>query len=158
IQLSFQDAREESANRIAGTKAHAHKVALARSIRQHRIAFTVNLVVHRQNLDHLEEMVAFAEQLQPERMEIAHAQYYGWALENRQNLMPTREQLDRCMTIVEAASQRLSGKIRVDCVVPDYHARYPKACMGGWGRKMLLINPAGDVLPCHAAGIIPGMA
>ena len=157
VQLSFQDAREGPANEIAGARAHAHKVALASTIRRFPLAFTVNLVVHRQNLDHLEEMIAFVEQLRPERVEIAHAQYYGWALENRANLMPTREQLDNCLRVVEAAQQRLSGRMRIDCVVPDYYARYPKACMGGWGRRLLLIDPAGRVLPCHAAGVIPGM-
>ena len=157
IQLSFQDAREGPANWIAGAKAHAHKVALAATIRRFPIAFTVNLVVHRQNLDCLEEMITFIEQLQPERVEIAHAQYYGWALKNRDSLMPTREQLDNCLRIVEAAQQRLSGTMRIDCVVPDYYARYPKACMGGWGRRLMLIDPAGRVLPCHAAGVIPGM-
>jgi len=79
IQISFQDSREGAANWIAGAKAHAHKIELSRTIRQHKIAFTVNLVIHRQNIDHLEEMIAFIEQLAPERMEIAHTQYYGWA-------------------------------------------------------------------------------
>jgi PqqA peptide cyclase len=157
IQLSFQDSREQSANWIAGAKAHAHKVALAETIRRFRIAFTVNLVVHRQNLDHLEEMIAFAEQLRPDRMEIAHAQYYGWALKNRDTLMPTRRQLENCLRIVGEAQERLSGRIRIDCVIPDYYARYPKACMGGWGRSIILINPGGEVLPCHAAGVIRGM-
>jgi pyrroloquinoline quinone biosynthesis protein E len=157
IQLSFQDAREESANWIAGARSHTHKVALAKMIREFRVAFTVNLVVHRQNLKHLEEMISFAEQLRPDRMEIAHAQYYGWALKNRDALMPTRRQLEDCLRIVEAAQERLSGKIRIDCVLPDYYARYPKACMGGWGRQIILIDPAGQALPCHAAGVIPGM-
>ena len=157
IQLSFQDAREPEANWIAGTNAHAHKVELSESIRKFRIAFTVNLVVHRQNLDHLPEMIAFAEQLQPDRLEIAHAQYYGWALKNRAALMPTREQVDESMRVVAAAQQRLAGRIKIDCVVPDYHARYPKACMGGWGQRLLLIDPSGQVLPCHAAGVIPDM-
>jgi PqqA peptide cyclase len=157
IQLSFQDSREGPANWIAGTKAHAHKVVLSEIIRRYRIAFTVNLVVHRQNLDHLEEMIGFAERLKPDRLEIAHAQYYGWALRNRDTLMPTRAQLENCMRIVEAAQARLSGRMRIDCVVPDYFARYPKACMGGWGRRLLLIDPCGQALPCHAAGVIPGM-
>ncbi len=157
IQLSFQDSRDQPANWIAGTKAHAHKVALAEVIREFPIAFTVNLVVHRQNLDHLEEMIKFAERLKPDRLEIAHAQYYGWALKNRETLIPTREQLENCLRIVEAAQQRLSGRMRIDCVVPDYYARYPKACMGGWGRCLILIDPAGQALPCHAAGVIPGM-
>jgi pyrroloquinoline quinone biosynthesis protein E len=157
IQLSFQDSREDAANWIAGAKAHAHKIELARTIRQHKVAFTVNLVVHRQNIDHLAEMIAFIEQLAPERMEIAHTQYYGWALENRAALLPTRVQLEKASEAVAAAEKRLAGRIRVDFVVPDYYARFPKACMGGWGRRLMLINPAGKVLPCHAAEVIPGL-
>ena len=158
IQISFQDSDEDAANWIAGAKAHAHKIELSRHIRKHKIAFTVNLVVHRQNLDHLEEMIAFIEQLNPERVEIAHTQYYGWAKANRAALMPTREQVERAVAIVAAAEKRLAGKIRIDSVVPDYYAQYPKACMGGWGRKLMLINPAGKVLPCHAAEVLPGLS
>jgi len=157
IQLSFQDSNEGHANWIAGTRAHGHKIELAAWIREHRIAFTTNLVVHRQNIDHLEDMIAALEALHPDRMEIAHAQYYGWALKNRSALLPTRAQLDSAVAIVAAAEKRLRGKIRIDMVVPDYHARFPKACMGGWGRQLLLIDPAGRALPCHAAGVIPGM-
>ncbi len=157
IQLSFQDSRDEPANWIAGTKAHAHKIALSEAIRKFRVAFTVNLVVHRQNLDHLDEMIGFVEGLKPDRLEIAHSQYYGWALLNREALMPTQEQLENCLRTVDAAEKRLSGRMRIDCVVPDYYARYPKACMGGWGRRLMLIDPSGQVLPCHAAGVIPGM-
>jgi pyrroloquinoline quinone biosynthesis protein E len=162
IQISFQDSREEAANWIAGAKAHAHKIELSRAIRrrvdQKKLAFTVNLVVHRQNLDHLEEMIAFIEQLHPERIEIANAQYYGWALANRASLLPTRTQLDRAIAIVADAEQRLAGRIRIDSVVPDYYAKYPKACMGGWGRRLMLINPAGKALPCHAAEVLPGLS
>ena len=167
IQLSFQDSNEGPANWIAGTRAHVHKVELAAWIRERpigrqeigerRIAFTVNLVVHRQNIEHLEEMIAALEALHPDRMEIAHAQYYGWALQNRPALLPTRSQLDRAVAVVAAADERLRGKVRIDMVIPDYHARFPKACMGGWGRQLLLIDPAGRALPCHAAGVIPGM-
>ena len=158
IQISFQDSREEPANWIAGAKAHQHKIELSRAIRKHKIAFTVNLVVHRQNLDHLEEMIAFIEQLHPERMEIAHTQYYGWALANRAALMPTRAQLEKAIAIIAEAEQRLAGKIRIDSVVPDYYAKYPKACMGGWGQRLMLINPSGKVLPCHAAEVLPGLS
>jgi PqqA peptide cyclase len=158
IQLSFQDSREDTANWIAGAKAHAHKIELSRIIRHHKIAFTVNLVVHRQNIDHLEAMISFIEQLAPERMEIAHTQYYGWALRNRAALLPTRAQLEKAVAAVAAAEKRLAGRIRVDSVVPDYYARFPKACMGGWGHRLMLINPAGKVLPCHAAEVIPGLA
>jgi pyrroloquinoline quinone biosynthesis protein E len=157
IQLSFQDSREDSANWIAGARAHAHKIELARMIRRHKVAFTVNLVVHRQNLDHLEDMIAFIEGMNPERIEIAHTQYYGWALVNRAALLPTRAQLEKAVEVVAAAENRLAGRIRIDSVTPDYYAKYPKACMGGWGRRLMLINPAGKVLPCHAAEVIPGL-
>ena len=162
IQLSFQDSTEDHANWIAGTRAHAHKLELAawireHKIREHKLAFTTNLVVHRQNIDHLDQMIPALEALHPDRMEIAHAQYYGWALQNRKALLPTRAQLDRAVAVVSEAEQRLRGQIRIDMVIPDYHARFPKACMGGWGRQLLLIDPAGRVLPCHAAGVIPGM-
>jgi pyrroloquinoline quinone biosynthesis protein E len=157
IQISFQDSREEAANWIAGAKAHAHKIELSREIRKHKLAFTVNLVVHRQNLDHIEEMIAFIERMNPERVEIAHTQYYGWALINRAALLPTHGQLQQAVKIVEEAEKRLAGRIRIDSVVPDYYAKFPKACMGGWGRRLMLINPSGRVLPCHAAEIIPGL-
>jgi pyrroloquinoline quinone biosynthesis protein E len=157
IQLSFQDSEEGAANWIAGTRAHAHKLELAEWIRQHRLAFTVNLVVHRQNIDHLREMIDALETLKPDRMEIAHAQYYGWALKNRSALLPSRKQLDRALAVVAVAEERMRGRVRIDMVIPDYHARFPKACMGGWGRQLMLIDPAGRVLPCHAAGVIPGM-
>ena len=158
IQVSFQDSREAAANWIAGAKAQAHKIELSRAIRKHKIAFTANLVVHRQNLDHLSEMIAFIEQLQPERIEIAHTQYYGWALANRAALMPTRAQVENAVAVIADAENRLSGRIRIDSVVPDYYAKYPKACMGGWGRRLMLVNPSGKVLPCHAAEILPGMS
>lgn len=157
IQISFQDSREEAANWIAGAKAHAHKVELSRAIRKYKVAFTVNLVVHRQNLDHLEEMIEFIVQLNADRVEIAHAQYYGWALANRAALMPTREQVEKGVAIVAEAEKRLAGRMRIDSVIPDYYAKYPKACMGGWGQKLMLVNPSGKVLPCHAAEVLPQM-
>lgn len=157
LQLSFQDSAEERANWIAGTKSHAAKIELAGWIREHILAFTANLVVHRQNLDHLEEMLTFLEHLNPNRIEIASTQFYGWALKNRAELMPTKAQVDSAVEIVEAFQNRVKGRIRVDFVVPDYYARYPKACMGGWGQRMLLIDPVGRALPCHAAGVVPAL-
>jgi PqqA peptide cyclase len=157
LQLSFQDVRAESADAIAGARVHARKMDLAGKIAAHRLAFTINIVVHRQNLARLEEMIALAEELGAGRLEIANVQYYGWALENRNWLLPTHAQLDHSLAVIDAARARLRGRMRIDFVVPDYYAKYPKACMGGWGRKFLLINPAGQVLPCHAAGAIPGI-
>jgi pyrroloquinoline quinone biosynthesis protein E len=157
IQLSFQDSREAGANWIAGTRAHAVKLAIAAMIRRSNVAFTVNIVVHRQNLDHLDEMIALAESLQPERLEIAHVQYYGWAAKNVEGLLPSLTQVLESQEKISAAQKRLLGTIRIDAVVPDYYAKYPKACMGGWGRRQMLIDPGGTALPCHAAAVIPGL-
>jgi NADH-quinone oxidoreductase subunit F len=131
LQLSFQDVDEAAANTIAGARAHAHKLALATLVKKFPIAFTVNLVVHRQNLDRLEAMIAMAEDLAPDRLEIAHVQYYGWALRNRKLLMPTADQVVRSVPIIAAAKERLRGRIQVESVTPDYYAQYPKPCVGG---------------------------
>jgi pyrroloquinoline quinone biosynthesis protein E len=157
VQLSFQDAEEGGANEIAGTRAHAHKLAIAELIRQHPVAFTVNIVVHRRNLDRLEDLIAMAEQLQADKLEIANVQYYGWAMRNRAALLPTREQFERTLKVVTAARERLKGSIRIDFVIPDYYGKFPKPCMGGWGGLLLLIDPSGAAMPCHAASVIPGM-
>lgn len=157
IQLSFQDSEEAPANEFSGTRSHALKLRIARMIRERRVAFTVNMVVHRRNLDRLQEMIAFAEQTGAKRLEIANVQYYGWAFRNREALLPTRQQLEQSIEIVEAARERLEGKLRIDFVFPDYYAKYPKPCMNGWGHQQMLIDPAGRVLPCHAAAVIPGL-
>lgn len=157
LQLSFQGAREDSANEIAGTRALEQKRQVAGWARVQRIALTLNFVIHRQNLDQLEEMIALGEELGANRLEFAHVQYYGWAFANRKNLLPTRDQVERSIRLLQQAEGRLHGKVRVESVLPDYYARYPKACMGGWGRKLMVITPSGDVLPCHAAQIIPGL-
>ena len=157
IQLSFQDSVEETANLFGGARAHPVKLSVAEWIREHRLAFTVNMVVHRGNLDRLEDMIALAEQLKAGKLEIANVQYYGWALRNRGRLLPTRAQVDRSLVIVKAAQERLKGRMRIDFVLPDYYAKFPKPCMGGWGRGLMLIDPAGQVMPCHSAGVIPGL-
>ena len=158
LQLSFQDIDEASANHIAGTRSHAIKLALVPVLKRFPLAFTVNLVVHRMNLDRLESFIAMAEDLGPDRLEIAHVQYYGWALKNRSLLMPTEDQVHRSIQIIEAAKQRLKGKIHLESVFPDYFASFPKACVGGWGRQMILIDPVGQALPCHSAAVIPNLS
>jgi pyrroloquinoline quinone biosynthesis protein E len=157
LQLSFQDSEEAAANEFAGTRAHVLKLQAARLVKKFPLAFTINIVVHRGNLSRLEQMIQMAEELQADRLEIAHVQYYGWALKNRAALLPTVEQVNESVKIIQAARARLKDKIRIEFVVPDYHAKFPKPCMGGWGRTLLLIDPSGKVLPCHAAGVIPGM-
>ena len=157
LQLSFQGAHEEIANEICGTKAHAHKLRVLHWLSQVRVGVTLNFVIHCHNIDQIEDMLALAETSSATRVEFANVQYYGWAFANRELLLPTRAQLDRSLELLNKAEKRLRGKIRVEYIVPDYYARYPKACMGGWGRKLMLVTPSGDVLPCHAAQIIPGL-
>jgi PqqA peptide cyclase len=157
LQLSFQDANDEAANRIAGARAHAHKLEVADWIKEHPVAFTANLVVHRHNLDHLEEMIGFLEKLAPERIEVAHTQYYGWAFKNRAALLPTPTQIEAATRVLVRAAERLQGRIRLDWVAADYHARFPKPCMGGWGRRSIVVDPSGRALPCHAAQAIAGL-
>jgi pyrroloquinoline quinone biosynthesis protein E len=157
IQLSFQGAREDAANEICGTKAHAQKLRVLDWLKKRRVALTLNFVIHRRNIDQLEEMLDLAESSSATRVEFANVQYYGWAFANRERLLPSRAQLDRSLDFLSKAEERLLGKIRVEFVVPDYYAKYPKPCMGGWGRKLMLITPNGDALPCHAARVIPGL-
>jgi pyrroloquinoline quinone biosynthesis protein E len=155
LQLSFQGARPETAEEISGTKSQAQKLRVLEWLKQVRVAVTLNFVIHRRNIDQIEEMLQIAESSSATRIEFANVQYYGWAFANRENLLPTRVQLDRSLEVIKAAEARLRGTIRIESVVPDYYAKYPKPCMGGWGRKLMLITPNGDALPCHAAKIIP---
>jgi PqqA peptide cyclase len=158
VQISIQDNEAASADRIAGYKgAYARKQALAAEVTRLAIPLTVNAVMHRANIDHVEEMVELALRLGAKRVEIAHVQYYGWALKNRAQLMPTRTQVERAAEVVERLRKQHHGQIVIDAVVPDYYARFPKACVGGWGRRSLNVTPSGKVLPCHAAETIPDL-
>jgi PqqA peptide cyclase len=157
FQLSFQGAREETANEISGSKSQVQKLRVLAWLKSRRVAVTLNFVLHRNNLDQLAEMVTIAENSSASRIEFAHVQYYGWAFANREALLPTREQLTQSLDFFKQAEERLRGKIKVESVVPDYYAKFPKPCMGGWGRKVMLITPRGDAMPCHAASVIPGM-
>jgi len=158
VQISIQDSEPASADHIAGYKgASARKRALAAEVVKLGLPLTVNMVVHRANIESIEAMVELALTLGAGRVEIAHVQYYGWALENRAALMPSREQVDEAVGKVETLREKHHGRIVIDAVVPDYYARFPKPCVGGWGRRSLNVTPAGKVLPCHAAEVIPGL-
>jgi len=158
VQLSFQDVLPDNNDRIAGLAgAHARKTAFAAAVRAAGLPLTLNAVVHRQNLDGLGEMIEMALALGARRLEVAHVQYYAWALTNRAALLPNRRQLDEATRIVEAARARLKGVLAIDYVVPDYHGVRPKSCMNGWGRQFLNVSPSGKALPCHAAERLPGI-
>jgi pyrroloquinoline quinone biosynthesis protein E len=159
IQLSFQDSRAEEADQIGGYRGgHLKKIAAAQRIKAAGLPLTLNFVVHRLNVDRVADMIELSESLGATRIEIAHTQYYGWALRNRDGLLPTRTQLEQATQTVESARVRLKGMITLDYVVPDYYASRPKACMGGWGRRFMNISPSGKALPCHAAETLTHLA
>jgi len=158
VQISIQDSEEASADHIARYKgASQRKRALAADVVKLGFPLTINMVVHRANIARIPAMVELALSLGATRIEIAHVQYYGWAMENRAALMPTREQVEQAAKDVERLRETHRGRIVIDAVVPDYYARLPKPCVGGWGRRSLNVTPAGRVLPCHAAEVIPGL-
>jgi PqqA peptide cyclase len=158
VQISIQDSIPSSADRIAGYEgAFTRKLELARDVVDRKLLLTVNAVIHRANIERISDMVELALSLGAGRVEIAHVQYYGWALTNRASLLPTREQVDRALALVEELRTRHHGRIVIDAALPDYYARYPKPCVGGWGRRSLNVTPSGKVLPCHAAESIPNL-
>jgi len=158
LQLSVQDSEPSSADRIAGYRgAFQRKRAIAQAVVKLGLPLTINAVIHRANVDRVTELVELALGWGATRVEIAHAQYYGWALKNRGALMPTRDQVERARDDLAELAHRHHGKIVIDAVTPDYHAQHPKACVGGWGRRSLNVTPSGRVLPCHAAETLPGL-
>jgi PqqA peptide cyclase len=157
IQLSYQDERPAEARRIAGVDVLARKLEAAEWVRELALPLTVNVVLHRGNIAHVPEIVALAERLGAERLELANTTYLGWALENRAQLVPSRADLEAARVHARAAAERLRGRMEVLFVLPDYHTDYPRPCMGGWARNILLVAPDGLVLPCHQARTIPGL-
>ncbi len=158
VQLSVQDTETASADHIAGYRgADARKREVAAAVVRAGLPLTVNAVIHRANLDRAGAILERAIAWGARRVEIAHAQYYGWAKRNRAALMPSRAQALAVIAEIERLKVLHAGTIVVDHVAPDYHARTPKACMGGWGRRLVNVTPSGRVLPCHAAETIPGL-
>jgi len=157
VQVSLQDAEAESSDRIAGMQCFEHKLEVAKWVKDLGMPLTVNFVLHRANLDRVGEMISLAEELRADRLELANTQYLGWALLNRQALMPTREQLDCARALAAGAKKRLKGRMEILFVTPDYYADYPKTCMDGWGQRFIVVSPDGLALPCHAAHTIPNL-
>ena len=157
VQVSIQDVTAAGSDRIAGLRSFERKLEVARWVKDLGMPLTMNTVLHRDNLDHVAEVVALAESLGADRLELANTQYLGWALLNRRALLPTREQLERARAVAHAARERLRGTMEVLFVFPDYYAEFPKSCMDGWGRRFLVVSPDGRVLPCHLAHTLPGL-
>ena len=155
VQISIQADEAALSDRIAGTTSFQRKLTAARMVKKLDWPLTLNVVLHRHNVDRIAGILGLAEELGADRIELAHTQYYGWARRNRDALLPGRVQLERAQTVVRAARERLQGRMEIIYVLPDYHSRYPKPCMGGWGRRQLTVVPNGGVLPCPTAHQVP---
>jgi pyrroloquinoline quinone biosynthesis protein E len=155
VQLSVQDATPSVSDRIAGLSSHDQKMRVAAWVKELGLPFTINVVLHRANLDGVAAIVAMAERLGADRLELANVQLVSWALENSQALLPTRAQIDRARVVAHEARERLRGRMEIVFVLPDWHADRPRACMDGWGRRFVVVAPDGAVLPCHAARALP---
>jgi pyrroloquinoline quinone biosynthesis protein E len=157
VQISIQSPDPEDNDRIAGNRSFAKKITAARVARDLDFPLTINCVLHRQNLDRIEELLALTLDLGAQRLELANTQYYGWAVTNQAALMPSWEQLQRAETAVQRFRETVGPKVTVLWVLPDFYEQLPKPCMGGWGRTAMVIAPNGEVMPCQAASTIDGL-
>jgi pyrroloquinoline quinone biosynthesis protein E len=157
VQVSIQGVTEADAERIAGRGELAQKLQSMAWVRELELPLTLNVVLHRENIDQVPELIALAERVGAQRIELANTQYLGWALENRDALLPNREQIARARVHANAARERLRGAIEVLFVLPDYQAELARPCMQGWARRYVLVTPDGWVLPCHQAHTLPGL-
>ena len=155
IQLSFQDSTRELNDFLSSTKTFELKSRVAALIKRHGYPMVLNVVLHRLNIDHVAEILAMAERMEADYVELANTQYYGWAWQNRDQLLPSRAQLERAERVTAEFRGRVGGKMRVFFVVPDYFETRPKPCMNGLGSIFLTITPDGTALPCHAAKMLP---
>jgi pyrroloquinoline quinone biosynthesis protein E len=154
LQLSVQDTDPEGSKWIAGRDCTAAKLEVAEAARALGLPMTLNVVLHRGNIARVPEFIALAERVGAERLELANTQYLGWALVNREALMPSRAQLAEARAVALAASERLKGKTEILFVRPDYDVGRPRACMDGWARRYVVVTPSGTALPCHQAASI----
>jgi len=157
IQLSFQDSTKEMNDFLSSTRTFDLKRKVARLIKQYDYPMVLNVVLHRLNIDHIEQILQMAEEMEADHVELANSQYYAWALKNREQLMPSREQLEHAEAVCNQFRERLGNKMKLYFVVPDYYQDRPKACMNGWGTVFLNIAPDGLALPCHEARMLPGL-
>jgi pyrroloquinoline quinone biosynthesis protein E len=157
IQLSFQDSTRELNDFLSSTRTFDLKMKVAKLIKQYDYPMVLNVVLHRHNIDHMAQILEMAEQFGVEYLELANSQYYGWALLNREHLLPSREQLERAEAITNEFRKRVGERMRIYFVVPDYYANRPKACMNGWGAVFLTVTADGVALPCHEARNLPGL-
>jgi len=157
IQLSFQDSTRELNDFLSSTRTFELKSKVAKLIKQYEYPMVLNVVLHRLNIDHIQAILDMAEAMGAEHVELANTQYYAWALLNRDQLLPSSEQLRRAEEITNQFRARVGNKMKLYFVVPDYYANRPKACMNGWGSVFLNVAADGLALPCHEARMLPGL-
>jgi pyrroloquinoline quinone biosynthesis protein E len=157
IQLSFQDSTREMNDFLSSTKTFELKQKVAKLVKKYDYPMVLNCVLHRHNIDHVQQILEMAEAMDAEYVELANTQYYGWALLNRDQLLPTRDQLKRAEEVTNKFRERVGNKMRIFFVVPDYYEERPKACMNGWGALFLTVTADGLALPCHEARMLPGL-
>lgn len=157
IQLSFQDSTQEMNDFLSSTKTFELKKKVAGLIKQYDYPMVMNVVLHRHNIPHIDKIIDMGLELGAEYIELANTQYYGWALKNRDQLLPTKEQIVEAEAVVNAYREKIGKQCKLLFVVPDYFEERPKACMNGWGSIFLAIAPDGAALPCHNARELPGL-
>jgi PqqA peptide cyclase len=157
IQLSMHDITEEINNFITNTKTFQLKKKVAAMIKDRGYPMVLNVVIHRYNIDHIKEILEMADALGADYIELANTQYYGWSLINRNQLMPSKEQVDYAEKVTNEFRDRAGSKMKIFFVVPDYFEEKPKKCMNGWGEVFMIVTANGDVLPCHSARVLPNM-
>ncbi|MFD4604008.1 pyrroloquinoline quinone biosynthesis protein PqqE [Streptomyces sp. NPDC058464] len=157
VQLSVQHAEPTAAERIAGARSFAAKERAARLIRAAGLPFGLNVVLHRGNLDAVEDLVALGVAWGADRIELANTQYHGWAARNRAALLPLPGQVERARETVLRQRERLGKATELVWVTADLLTGTAKPCLGGWGRISLTVTPDGTVLPCPAAAALPGL-
>ena len=158
IQISFQASSQDLNDFLGGTSSFEHKRAMARAVKAQGYPMVLNVVLHRRNIDAIEDIILMCRELQADFVELASTQYYGWSRINLDALLPTREQLTRAEAVAQKYQAQFKDEMKVIYVVPDYFEERPKACMNGWGSIFLTIAPDGSALPCHAAASLPGMS
>lgn len=151
VQVSIQADQRQLSDRIAGTASFDRKHDVARLVKKLGWPLTLNVVLHRQNIDRIDAILDMAAVMEADRIELANTQYYGWAGRNRDELLPSRDQLERAEAVVRAARGRLGDRMEIIYVIPDYYSTYPKPCMDGWARRQFTVVPNGEALPCPAA-------
>jgi pyrroloquinoline quinone biosynthesis protein E len=156
IQLSFQDSTRQLNDFLSSTRTFDLKSKVAALIKKYEFPMVLNVVLHRLNIDHVEAILGMAERLGAEYVELANTQYYGWAWHNREQLMPSRAQVERAEAVTAEFREKVGARMQIYFVVPDYFERRPKACMRGLGSMFLTVTPDGTALPCHAARMLPG--